>query len=116
MCQSCVINDPLPAFVHCSCSAYKEGLSCFPIKQISPKLSLLLMLCEIKEVMVLNQDSSCELGEVVTALGCLRQEDLEFEASLDYIARPCPKKKIPPLCYSILYTQIPSLFSQSSQR
>jgi hypothetical protein len=30
---------------------------------------------------------------IISELGRLKQEDLEFKASLDYIARPCPKKK-----------------------
>jgi hypothetical protein len=30
---------------------------------------------------------------VILALDSLKQENLEFEANLDYIASPCPKKK-----------------------
>jgi hypothetical protein len=30
---------------------------------------------------------------VISALGRLKQEDLEFEANLDYRVRPCLKKK-----------------------
>jgi hypothetical protein len=30
---------------------------------------------------------------VIPACRRLRQEDCKFEASLDYIARPCPRKK-----------------------
>jgi fumarate reductase subunit C len=45
----------------------------------------------LKKILFLRQVWWCIL--VILALGKLREEDRKFEASLDYKARPCLRKK-----------------------
>jgi hypothetical protein len=42
---------------------------------------------------------------VIPATGKLRQEDHEFEVTLDHIARPCLKNKKDNLCFQVEETE-----------